>query len=91
MDSNNLLKDVEISDIPEAYHPIVSLIGLDNFLKMCEYSMGDEIYFPMRETIFRKARNRLIIQEYNGYNHAELAKKYNLTSKQIKNIVNAQY
>lgn len=91
MDNNDFLKHVEISDIPDTYHPIVSLIGLDNFLKLCSYSMGDELYFPMQETISRKARNRMIIQEYDGYNHADLAKKYNLTSKQIKNIINASY
>lgn len=87
MDNNVLLKSVDVSDIPENYQPIVSLIGMDNFLKMCRYAMGDEIYFPMQESILRNARNRLIIQEYNGHNLAELSQKYSLTAKQINNIV----
>lgn len=87
MDNNVLLKSVDVSDIPENYQPIVSLIGMDNFLKMCQYAMGDEIYFPMQESILRNARNRLIIQEYNGHNLAELSQKYSLTAKQINNIV----
>lgn len=87
MKNEELLKYIDTSDIPETYQPVVSLIGLENFLKMCRYAMGDELYFPTQETIFRKARNRLIRQEYNGYNHAELSKKYNLTVKQIMNIV----
>lgn len=87
MDNNVLLKSVDVSDIPETYHHVVSLIGLDNFLKICWYAMGDEIYFPMPESILRNARNRLIIQEYNGHNLAELSRKYNLTAKHISNIV----
>lgn len=86
-DANKLLSQVDISDIPETYQPVVSLIGLDNFLKMCQYAMEDEIYFPMQESILRNARNRLIIQEYNGHNLAELSKKYNLTAKYIRSLV----
>lgn len=87
MDDNELLKNVHISDISETYHPVISLIGLDNFLKLCQYAMGDELYFPMQKSILCGTRNRLILQEYNGYNFEELSRKYNLTVKQIKNIL----
>lgn len=87
MDNDELLKHVDVSDIAETYQPVVSLIGLDNFLKLCRYAMGDELYFPMQESVLRNARNRLIIQEYNGHNLAELSRKYNLTAKHISNIV----
>lgn len=89
MDNDEFLKNVNESDIPETYQPVVSLIGLDNFLKLCQYAMGDELYFPMQKSILSGTRNRLILQEYNGYNLMELSKKYNLTTKQIKNIINA--
>lgn len=87
MDNNEILRNVDVSDIPETYQPVVSLIGLDNFLKLCRYAMGDELYFPMQESILRNARNRLIIQEYNGNNLQELSKKYGLTRNYIRNIV----
>lgn len=87
MDNGEFLKYVDASDIPETYQPVVSLIGLDNFLRLCRYAMGDELYFPMQESILRNARNRLIIQEYDGHNLAELSQKYNLTAKHIRNIV----
>lgn len=87
MDNNALLKNMDVSDIPETYQPVVSLIGLENFLKMCQYAMGTEVYFPMQESVLRNARNRLIIQEFNGHNLVELSRKYNLTAKQISNIV----
>lgn len=81
------MKHVDVSDVSETYHPVVSLIGMDNFLKLCRHAMGDELYFPMQESILRNTRNRLIIQQYNGNNLLELAHKYNLTTKHINNIV----
>ena len=75
------------SDIPETYQPIVSMIGVDALIKLCQYSMGNEIYFPMAETILRKTRNRMMIQEYTGYNIKDLSKKYGLTIKQVQNII----
>ena len=87
MDNDELLKDVDVSDIPETYQPVVSLIGLDNFLKLCRYAMGDELYFPMQESVLRNTRKRLIIREYNRSNISELSHKYDLTPNQIRNIV----
>ena len=87
MNNDEFLKHVEVSDIPETYQPVVSLIGLDNFLKLCRYAMGDELYFPMQESVLRNTRKRLIIHEYNGCNLSELSRKYDLTPSQIRNIV----
>ncbi len=87
MDVTDLMDKVDMTDVPEAYQPVVSLIGLDSFLKLCKYAMGDELYFPMQESILRNTRNRLVIGEYNGYNLPELSRRYNLTRKQIMKIV----
>lgn len=87
MGNKELLEYVDASDVPETYQYVVSLIGLDNFLKLCRYAMGDELYFPMQNTILKNTRKRLILQEYTGYNLQELAVKYNLTKSRIKNII----
>ena len=34
-----------------------------------------------------KERNATIKREFNGTNHEELAKKYNLTPRQVRNII----
>ena len=84
---NNLLEFVVEADIPESYQPVVSLIGMENFLKLCRYAMGDELYFPMQESILRNTRKRLIIQEYTGDNVIELSRKYNLTQTRVRGII----
>lgn len=82
-----LIEETSISDIPEQYQPVVSLIGIRNFLSLSEYLRGDELYVPKVENIIAPARNRRIKKEWNGYNKTELANKYNLTTKQIGNVL----
>lgn len=87
MNIDELIEKADISDIPETYQPVAKLIGIGNFVKLCMYAMGDEIYFPTPERALRVTRNRLIMEEYNGYNAVELSRKYNLTSQCIKAIL----
>lgn len=82
-----LMKQTDIADVPETYRPIANIIGINNLVKICQYCNGDELYFPMADTILRNARNRNIKISYTGSNTKELALKYNLTKKQIMNIV----
>lgn len=76
------------TDIPETYQPVISLIGLENFCKLCDYYRGEEVYFPVAEYVFKKTRNRMILQEFDGHNTKALAKKYGITTVQVRNIVN---
>lgn len=82
-----LVQETRPEDIPERYQEVVRIIGVEKFAELGEYARGDEIYFPKPETIIAPARNRRIKKEYNGYNSRELAEKYDLTTRQIENIL----
>lgn len=82
-----LIAETTLEDISDTYRPIVELIGIDNFIKLGDYAKGDELYFPKVENIIAPARNRRIKAEWDGYNSRKLAEKYNLTIKQIGNIL----
>ena len=84
---NELVSETRMEDISERYREIAKLIGIDNFVKLSNYARGDEIYFPKVESVVSPARNRRIKKKFNGSNDKELAKKYNLTLKQIWNIL----
>lgn len=81
-----LAAELSMDDIPDNHIPLAELIGLDNFILLCDYVKGDELYFPQVDKILIPARNRRIRKEYNGYNKRELARKYNLTISQINVI-----
>lgn len=82
-----LIEETTIDDIADNYQPIVDIIGINLFVQLSEYAKGDELYFPKTENIISSARNRRIKSEYNGYNAKELAIRYELTIKQISNIL----
>lgn len=82
-----LIKETTLEDISDSYREVVEIIGIDKFIELSDYARGDELYFPKVENIIAPARNRRIKKEWNGYNSKELADKYNLTIKQIGNIL----
>lgn len=82
-----LVRETRIEDIAERYREVVGIVGVEKFAALGAYARGDEVYFPKPETIIAPARNRRIKAEYNGYNVKELAEKYDLTARQIENIV----
>ncbi len=48
---------------------------------------GLRVTIPDLHDLFREERNRRIITQFNGANHAELAERYGLRVRQIRNIV----
>lgn len=85
--TRQLIGETTIDDIADSYRPVVDIIGIEKFIELGEYAKGDELYFPKLENIIAPARNRRIKAEWNGCNSKELADKYNLTVKQIGNIL----
>ncbi len=45
------------------------------------------MYIPIYSCIIREARNREIIEKYNGVNSNQLALKYGISSNSVKRIV----
>lgn len=82
-----LIADTTMEDIAERYRPVVEIVGIEKYIEISRYAMGDEIYFPKPETLLAPARNRRIRKEYNGFNAKELAQRYNLTLPQIHAIL----
>ncbi|MEF2968342.1 Mor transcription activator family protein [Paenibacillus sp. M1] len=80
------VNDLDIEMIPDAYREFAELIGVIGFYKLAQAFGGSTIYIPKADTILRPARDHHIKQEFNGYNHAELARKYDLTEKWIREI-----
>lgn len=85
--TRELIEETTIEDISESYRSVVGIIGIEKFIELSDYAKGDELYFPKVENVIAPARNRRIKKEWNGYNMKELADRYNLTTKQIGNIL----
>lgn len=81
-------EDIIIEDLPEVYQHLAELVGVENMLKIANaFGGGESIYFPKLEAIHRPARDKKIIEEFNGYNFKQLAQKYQLSEMRVRSIV----
>lgn len=81
------MENIPIEDLIEPYKTIAEIIGIENTLELAQiFGGGEPVYFPQLKSLHRPARNRQIIEEFNGYNFKELAKKYDLTEMTIRYI-----
>lgn len=84
---NEFINELTPDMIPEGImREIAEKIGIENFIKLAELIGGTTFYLPKADAILRPIRDQKIKQDFNGYNHIDLAKKYNLSERWIRNI-----
>lgn len=81
------LEEIKIEDLPDEFAGLAEKIGLENVIKTISYFEGSEKYFPKIESTFKQARDRVIKKKWRKHNIHELAKEFNLTHSQIREIV----
>lgn len=70
----------------ELYYQIAETIGTENFYRLAELVGGTTIYVPKPESLTRPVRDARIKAEFNGFNHPELARKYNVTERWVRQL-----
>ncbi|MEG2058003.1 MAG: Mor transcription activator family protein [Romboutsia sp.] len=80
--------DLKISDLPPQFENIANRLGIEKAKWLFEEFGGTSVYFPTEKMIYKDARDREIVSEYNGFNHKELAAKYNMSESYIRYIIN---
>ena len=81
-----IISEITIEDLPESYREVARAIGVENAVKLSSVVGGLGYYFPQLEGILRKKRDECIRREFDGTNHRELAKRYNLTERWVREI-----
>ena len=91
-DSQTMTKQTDkyqigINDLPGEIREMAKIIGLKSALKLVAEYGGESVYFHKYDAITRAVRDRAIRAEFNGTNQKELARKFNLTSHTIRQII----
>lgn len=68
------------------YKDIAEAIGPANFVKLAEIVGGATIYIPKPESLVRPVRDARIKEEFTGYNCIELARKYGVTERWVRQL-----
>lgn len=91
MDTHSLLEQLTVDDIQGESQGIAEAIGMEAYIKLLEYHGGDTVYIPQPDRLAQYVRQRLVRQDFNGFNHKELAKKWGLTVRSIYMIVEGSH
>ncbi len=78
---------IKLDDIPVSFQAMVEVIGIEKFLEISKLYGGMNMYIPIYSSLIRKARNREIIDKYNGVNVNELAIKYGISVVSVRRII----
>ena len=82
---NDMVKDLKAEMIPEGiFREIAVEIGTENLMKVAEIVGGATFYWPKPESLLRPVRAARIREEFNGYNHVELSRKYDVTERWVR-------
>lgn len=85
--ADDLLDLITLEDLDGDQRQMADLIGLDAYKALVRAYGGTTIYVPKASTLTITDRNDRIREEYNGYNMAELAIKWDLSTSSIRDIV----
>ena len=80
------VEEITTEMLPEPYDYYAGLIGMDNFYKLSKELGGTALYIPKTESLFRELRNKKIKEEFNGGNYKDLALKYGLSERFVREI-----
>lgn len=86
MELESWISELTLDMIPEPHRELAEIIGIENFIKLAKILGGKTVYIPKADSFLRPARDINIKKEFNGYNHSELARKYNLSERWVMEI-----
>ena len=85
---NELLNHLQLDDLKGETHELAETIGMDAFRRLVDvYGGTGRVYIPQADTLLIPIRDRLIREEYNGYNVYELCKKWDLGESMVRTII----
>lgn len=84
------MPELEIEKLPDDLKLLYDIIGIENVIVLCEMWGGSSLYIPKTDLFDRHKRNLNILADYKkGSTYKHLARKYNLSTVSIRNIISS--
>lgn len=83
----NIEEIISFEQLSGDQRELAESIGIKAYKKFVEDYGGSHIYVCKADTVIPELRNSKIYSQFNGFNYRELAKKYNLSPKTIREII----
>lgn len=85
-EEDSLMATVKVEDLNDIYRNIAEEIGFENTVIIYNMFRGTQVSFPNR-MLSKEYIYKSIVEEYNGDNVSQLAKKYNYTERTVWRII----
>lgn len=86
-DIHSWISEIDPEELPEPYKTLAYKIGINNTLTVAQMYQGLALYLPKLDSTINSIRDKKIRKEFDGYNYRELAIKYKLTERWIRQII----
>lgn len=84
---SEIAAEMTVDRLPESYQEVARIVGVHNAIRLSKHLGGLYFYYQKLDSLLLPLRDEKIRKEFNGCNHRELARKYNLTESWIREIV----
>ncbi|MGN1106817.1 MAG: Mor transcription activator family protein [Huintestinicola sp.] len=88
--TEQLVNELTLDDLEGEQKALAECLGLEAYKRLLLMYAGSTFTVRMPDKVTIPLRNKRIRSEFNGYNWGELARKYNLHEKTIRNIVSGE-
>lgn len=88
--TEQLVNELTLDDLEGEQRALAECLGLEAYKRLLLMYAGSTFTVRMPDMVTIPLRNKRIRSEFNGYNWGELARKYNLHEKTIRNIVSGE-
>ncbi len=83
----DITEKLQYDDLEETHKKIAEIIGMENLIALADYFGGTHIYIPKKKMLLRQIRYKAIIEEFDGSNMKQLAKKYDVSEATVYRII----
>lgn len=84
---NKFVKELTAEMIPDGlWRTVAETIGVEHLYQFTEIAGGATLYIPKPDSLLRPVRDAHIKEEFNGWNYFELAQKYGVTERWVRQV-----
>ncbi|ASG80287.1 Mor transcription activator family protein [Lactiplantibacillus pentosus] len=81
-----MTENVELDALHQFYSSLNELVGTESMLNIYQHYKGTQLNFPIH-LYDRKLAAKCVLQEFNGHNQHDLARKYGYSQKWVQMVV----
>ena len=79
--------EIQLSDLQGDQRELAEIIGIEAYLQLVKVYGGTTIYIAKMDKLQNIKRDAEIAEAFNGYNYRQLAYKYRLSERTVREII----